>query len=74
MTGEAADDGPRLRVPDRLVIEGGNRLVGTVDIPGAKNAALPMIAVILIAVIWLVVSKPLALTGQKLEPSLPKID
>lgn len=48
MTGEAADDGPRLRVPDRLVIEGGNRLVGTVDIPGAKNAALPMIAATLL--------------------------
>lgn len=29
---------------EKLVIEGGNRLVGEVDISGAKNAALPLLA------------------------------
>lgn len=29
---------------DKIVIEGGNRLIGDVDISGAKNAALPLMA------------------------------
>ncbi|MBI5598847.1 MAG: UDP-N-acetylglucosamine 1-carboxyvinyltransferase [Deltaproteobacteria bacterium] len=34
---------------DRLVIEGGTRLVGTVGISGAKNAVLPLMAAALLA-------------------------
>lgn len=31
-------------LPDRMVIEGGTPLIGTVDVQGAKNAALPVMA------------------------------
>ncbi|TWB56537.1 UDP-N-acetylglucosamine 1-carboxyvinyltransferase [Nitrospirillum viridazoti] len=34
---------------DRLIIRGGRRLAGTVDIAGAKNAALPLIAASLLS-------------------------
>ena len=34
---------------DRLLIEGGNRLVGEVQVSGAKNAALPLMAAALLA-------------------------
>src|SRR5579864_8230159 len=33
----------------RLVIEGGRRLEGIVDVPGAKNAALPIMAASILA-------------------------
>ena len=33
----------------RLVIEGGRRLQGVVDVPGAKNAALPIMAASILA-------------------------
>lgn len=33
---------------ERLIINGGNRLVGTVKISGAKNAVLPVIAATLL--------------------------
>jgi len=33
----------------RLVVEGGRRLEGTVDVPGAKNAALPIMAAAILA-------------------------
>src|SRR5580704_13386587 len=33
----------------RLVVEGGRRLEGIVDAPGAKNAALPIMAAALLA-------------------------
>ena len=33
----------------RLVVEGGRRLEGTIDVPGAKNAALPIMAASLLA-------------------------
>jgi UDP-N-acetylglucosamine 1-carboxyvinyltransferase len=29
---------------DKLIIEGGNRLVGEVQVSGAKNAVLPLMA------------------------------
>lgn len=34
---------------DKLIIKGGNRLTGTVEISGAKNAALPLMAASLLA-------------------------
>jgi UDP-N-acetylglucosamine 1-carboxyvinyltransferase len=43
---------------ERLVIEGGHRLVGTVQICGAKNAALPQIAAALLS------DEPLTLTNM----------
>ncbi|MBA3455985.1 MAG: UDP-N-acetylglucosamine 1-carboxyvinyltransferase, partial [Deltaproteobacteria bacterium] len=33
---------------DKIVVEGGNRLVGTIPISGAKNAALPLLAAALL--------------------------
>ena len=33
---------------EKLIIRGGNRLVGTVKISGAKNAVLPLIAATLL--------------------------
>ena len=34
---------------DRIIVEGGQRLVGEVEVSGAKNAALPMLAGVLLA-------------------------
>ncbi|MDR0966475.1 MAG: UDP-N-acetylglucosamine 1-carboxyvinyltransferase [Myxococcales bacterium] len=34
---------------DRIIVEGGHRLVGEVHVSGAKNAALPMLAALLLA-------------------------
>lgn len=43
-------------VGDRLVIEGGYPLSGSVDIGGAKNAALPIMAACLLTADWCVLS------------------
>ena len=37
---------------DKIVIEGGNRLVGTVNVSGAKNAVLPLMAASLLVSDW----------------------
>ncbi len=37
---------------DKIVIEGGNRLVGTVSVSGAKNAVLPLMAASLLVSDW----------------------
>jgi len=37
-----------LMIPDRLVVTGGARLAGSVSVPGAKNAVLPMMAACLL--------------------------
>ena len=42
-----ADD-PRLETKTRLVVEGGHRLGGRVDVEGNKNAALPLLAACLL--------------------------
>ena len=41
--------GPRDQTMDALVIRGGRKLTGTVEISGAKNAALPVMAATLLA-------------------------
>src|SRR5512135_3595521 len=38
---------------DKLVIDGGYRLVGQVPVSGAKNAALPLFAAALLAEDWI---------------------
>ena len=37
-----------IKAMDKLVIEGGNRLIGTVEVSGAKNSALPLMAATLL--------------------------
>ncbi len=46
----------RLSVASRLVIEGGRPIHGTVEIGGAKNAALPIIAACLLTDEWCIIS------------------
>ncbi|MBE9529302.1 MAG: UDP-N-acetylglucosamine 1-carboxyvinyltransferase, partial [Proteobacteria bacterium] len=46
---------------DKIVIEGGNRLVGSVKVSGAKNAVLPLMAASLLADGWMTITNVPAL-------------
>ncbi len=43
-------------VNTRIIVEGGQRVVGTVNVGGAKNAALPILAACLLTSDWCVIS------------------
>src|SRR5712671_7930920 len=49
ITFQAAEHGPQRSSMDRLVICGGKRIEGSVQVCGAKNAALPQIAAALLS-------------------------
>ena len=50
---------------DRLMICGGRRLEGSVEVRGAKNAALPQIAAALLS------AEPLELANVPMSPTSP---
>lgn len=47
--GTGRGDGPEAEDMEKIIIEGGNPLAGTVPVSGAKNAALPALAACLLA-------------------------